>query len=122
MESEARFTGIDGLREVAALRHTILIDDRLRLEFLSNLSRLFREYEVPISNRVLGRLVPALPDELSDGDEEESREAASSKERRRAGSNKSRPPKPPKTSPKPPAIPPECPKPPKPSKPRKTSK
>jgi len=122
MESEARFTGIDGLREVAALRHTILIDDRLRLEFLSNLSRLFREYEVPISNRVLGRLVLALPDELSDGDEEESREAAASKERRRAGSNKSRPPKPPKTtkSPKPPAGPPECP--PKPSKPRKTSK
>ncbi len=122
MESEARFTGIDGLREVAALRHTILIDDRLRLEFLSNLSRLFREYEVPISNRVLGRLVLALPDELSDGDEEESREAAASKEQRRAGSNKSRPPKPPKTtkSPKPPAGPPECP--PKPSKPRKTSK
>jgi hypothetical protein len=108
MEPEARLTGIDGLREVAALRHTLLIDDRLRLEFLSNLSRLFREYEVPISNRVLGTLILALPDELSDGDDEESLETAPSKGRKKAGKKKRTPVKPPLNG-----KPPKSPRPPK---------
>jgi hypothetical protein len=50
VESEDYSDTPRGAREIAALRHTLLIDDRLRLEFLSNLSRLFREYEVPVSN------------------------------------------------------------------------
>src|SRR5258705_12825383 len=71
MESEGHLTSAQGSREVAAIRHTLLIDDRLRLEFLSNLSRLFREYEVPISNEVLSTLVIALPGELADGNDDD---------------------------------------------------
>jgi len=54
-------------REVAALRHSFHIDGRLRLEFLSTVSRLLREYEVPVSNELLASLVLAVPDELSNG-------------------------------------------------------
>jgi hypothetical protein len=45
VESQDNLNTPRGAREIAALRHTLLIDDRLRLEFLSNLSRLFREYD-----------------------------------------------------------------------------
>lgn len=64
---EDDLTAYEDLREIAALRHSFHIDGRLRLEFLSTVSRLLREYEVPVSNRLLSSLVLAVPDELADG-------------------------------------------------------
>jgi hypothetical protein len=67
LERQEDITAFDDLREVAALRHSFHIDGRLRLEFLSVVSKLLREHEVPVTNRLLGALVLAVPDELSDG-------------------------------------------------------
>ena len=67
MERQEDITGFADLREVAALRHSFHIDGRLRLEFLSVVSKLLREHEVPVTNRLLSTLIVAVPDELSDG-------------------------------------------------------
>lgn len=67
METEREITSYEDLREVAALRHSFHIDSRLRLEFLSVVSKLLREHEVPVTNRLLSTLILAVPDELPDG-------------------------------------------------------
>lgn len=67
MERQEDITPFEDLREVAALRHSFHIDGRLRLEFLSVVSKLLREHEVPVTNRLLSTLILAVPDELSDG-------------------------------------------------------
>lgn len=94
----------EDLREVAALRHSFHIDGRLRLEFLSTVSRLLREYEVPVSNRLLGSLVLAVPDELADGNGHENGfeplnlQAAKTAARgsaKKAATKRPKPPKPP---------------------------
>ena len=53
------------LREVAALRHNLHINGRLRLEFLGGLSKLLREYGVTANDELSGSLILALPYELS---------------------------------------------------------
>lgn len=65
MERENDLMFYENLREVAALRHSFHIDGRLRLEFLSTVSKLLREHEVPVSNRLLSSLVLAVSDELT---------------------------------------------------------
>jgi hypothetical protein len=53
------------LQDIAVLRHSIHINNRLRLETIASLSRLFREYQVPIKDELLGELILALPAELN---------------------------------------------------------
>jgi hypothetical protein len=69
MKGQAKSNGIEALREVAALRHTFHIDGRLRLEFLSTVSKLLRDHEVPVSNRLLSAMILAIPGELSEGED-----------------------------------------------------
>ena len=54
-------------RQVAALRHALHINSRLRLEFLAGLSKLFREHEVVAGDQLLSSLILAVPDELMNG-------------------------------------------------------
>src|SRR6266542_4460605 len=51
-------------REVATLRLKFQMNNRLRLESLAALSRVFREYDEVISDDLLASLVFAVPDEL----------------------------------------------------------
>jgi hypothetical protein len=57
------------LREVAALRHNLHINSRLRLEFLASISKLLRDYGISADDQLLSSLILAVPDELSAGDE-----------------------------------------------------
>jgi hypothetical protein len=50
--------------EAAKLRLKIRMNNRLKLESQALLSRLFREYDVPIADELLGALVFAVPYEL----------------------------------------------------------
>lgn len=52
------------LREVANLRLRFQMNQRLRLESLAALSKVFREYGEPIHDELLATIVPAIPDEL----------------------------------------------------------
>ena len=52
------------MMELAKLRLRLQMNSRLRLELLSAISRLFREYQEPIKDEVLSSLVFAAPDEL----------------------------------------------------------
>jgi hypothetical protein len=67
LETQEDQAAIEDLREIAALRHSFHIDGRLRLEFLSVVSKLLREHQVPVSNRLLSSLTLAVADELSNG-------------------------------------------------------
>src|SRR5205085_179814 len=53
------------LREIAALRHNLHINNRLRLEFLASISKLLRDYGITADDELLGSLILAVPDELS---------------------------------------------------------
>lgn len=53
------------LREIAALRHNLHINSRLRLEFLASLSKLLREYGISADDELLSSLILAVPGELS---------------------------------------------------------
>src|SRR5690349_6314537 len=53
------------LREIAALRHNLHINSRLRLEFLASISKLLRDYGITADDQLLGSLILAIPDELS---------------------------------------------------------
>jgi hypothetical protein len=52
------------LREIAALRHNLHINSRLRLEFLANISKLLRDYGISADDELLSSLILAVPDEL----------------------------------------------------------
>jgi len=54
----------ESLREISGLRLRFQMNNRLRLESLAALSKVFREYGEPISDQLLASLVLALPDEL----------------------------------------------------------
>ncbi|HVF50688.1 MAG TPA: hypothetical protein VNA19_11410, partial [Pyrinomonadaceae bacterium] len=54
----------ESLREVANLRLRFQMNQRLRLESLAALSKVFREYGEPIRDELLATIVPAIPDEL----------------------------------------------------------
>jgi hypothetical protein len=53
------------LREIAALRHNLHINSRLRLEFLASISKLLRDYGITADDQLLSSLILAVPDELS---------------------------------------------------------
>ena len=55
---------LESLREVESLRFRFQMNNRLRLEALAELSKLFREFGEPISDDLLSSLVFALPQEL----------------------------------------------------------
>ena len=55
---------LESLREVENLRFRFQMNNRLRLESLAELSKLFREFGEPISDDLLSSLVFALPQEL----------------------------------------------------------
>lgn len=50
--------------EIAALRHAFLVNGRLRVEFLGNLSKLLREHGIEVSAELLRKVELAIPDEL----------------------------------------------------------
>ena len=52
------------LREAARLRLRFQMNNRLRLESLAALSKVFREYGEPVSDDLLASLIFALPTEL----------------------------------------------------------
>src|SRR5688572_31161634 len=54
----------ESMREVSGLRLRFQMNNRLRLESLAALSKVFREYGEPISDQLLSSIVLALPDEL----------------------------------------------------------
>lgn len=53
------------LRGIAALRHNLHINSRLRLEFLASISKLLRDYGITADDQLLSSLILAVPDELS---------------------------------------------------------
>jgi hypothetical protein len=55
---------LESLREVENLRFRFQMNNRLRLESLAELSKLFREFGEPISDDLLSSVVFALPREL----------------------------------------------------------
>ena len=57
----------EALHEIAALRHNFHVNHRLRLEFLGNLSKLLRDYEIHASDELLGSLVLSVPEEILHG-------------------------------------------------------
>jgi hypothetical protein len=54
----------ESIREVSGLRLRFQMNNRLRLESLAALSKVFREYGEPISDQLLSSVILALPDEL----------------------------------------------------------
>ena len=52
------------LREIAALRHNLHVNNRLRLEFLANISKLLRDYGISADDELLSSLILAVPEEL----------------------------------------------------------
>jgi hypothetical protein len=52
------------LMEVAKLRLRFRMNNRLRLESLAMLSRIFREHQEPIADELLSSIVFAVPEEL----------------------------------------------------------
>ena len=54
----------ESLREVSRLRLRFQMNNRLRLECLAALSKVFREYAEPVSDELLSSLILALPNEL----------------------------------------------------------
>jgi hypothetical protein len=54
------------METVSRLRFTMQRNNRLRLEFLALLSKLFRDHQVEIEDELLARLVLAAPEELPD--------------------------------------------------------
>jgi hypothetical protein len=130
VERENDLMFYENLREVAALRHSFHIDGRLRLEFLSTVSKLLREHEVPVSNRLLSSLVLAVSDELTNENGHDTYAHSASTVDTQKAPGKPKPPqtqppgkpKPPQTQPpgkpKPPQTqPPGKPKPPHPAQP-----
>ena len=57
----------ESLREVENFRFRFQMNNRLRLECLAAISKVFREFDEPISDELLSTFVFALPQELVDG-------------------------------------------------------
>lgn len=57
-------TGEERMMEVAKLRLRFRMNNRLRLESLAMLSRVFRENQEPIPDELLSTIVFAVPEEL----------------------------------------------------------
>ncbi|MEO8436083.1 MAG: hypothetical protein ABI596_14375 [Pyrinomonadaceae bacterium] len=57
----------ESLREVENLRFRFQMNNRLRLECLAAVSKVFREFHEPISDELLSAFVFALPQELLSG-------------------------------------------------------
>ena len=57
-------TAHESLREVENLRFRFQMNNRLRLECLAAVSKVFREFGEPISDELLSAIVFALPQEL----------------------------------------------------------
>src|SRR5918911_57749 len=55
---------ITAQRKMEIIRYKFRTNNRLNLEFRSALSKLFRDYEQPVDDEILGRVTLALPDEL----------------------------------------------------------
>jgi hypothetical protein len=54
----------ESLREIFNLRLRLQMNNRLRLETLAALSKVFREYNEPLRDELLASVVLALPEEL----------------------------------------------------------
>ena len=54
----------ESLHEAARLRFRFQMNNRLRLECLAAVSKVFREFEAPLTDELLGSIVFALPQEL----------------------------------------------------------
>ena len=108
---------LDSLREVENLRFRFQMNNRLRLESLAELSKVFREFGEPISDNLLSSLVFALPQELVSNGHGYVQEAGDSPLEARVDGppQPPLPPESPKPGPKPgppqPPLPPESPKP-----------
>ena len=63
------------MMEAAKLRLRFRMNNRLRLESMAVLSRLFREHQEPIADELLSLLVFAVPEELVGEAEDTSRSA-----------------------------------------------
>ena len=57
----------ESIGEIAALRHALHVNHRLRLEFLGGLSKLLREYGLQVSDELLGSLILSVPEEVLNG-------------------------------------------------------
>jgi len=57
----------ESLREVENLRFRFQMKNRLRLECLAAISKVFREFDEPVSDELLSTFVFALPQELVNG-------------------------------------------------------
>ena len=105
---------LDSLREVENLRFRFQMNNRLRLESLAELSKVFREFGEPISDNLLSSLVFALPQELVSNGHGYVLEGGGPPLKARAD-GPPLPPESPKPGPKPgppqPPLPPESPKP-----------
>ncbi len=55
------------LRDVENLRFRVQMNNRLRLECLAAVSKVFREFEEPINDELLSSVIFALPQELISG-------------------------------------------------------
>jgi hypothetical protein len=55
------------LRDVENLRFRVQMNNRLRLECLAAVSKVFREFEEPINDELLSSVIFALPQELING-------------------------------------------------------
>ena len=53
------------ISDAALLRHAFQVRKRLQLEFLGSLSKLLREFDIKLEDRLLGTLLLASPDELA---------------------------------------------------------
>jgi len=53
------------IMEAAGLRLRLQMNNRLRLEVLAALSKVFREFGEPVSDELLASVVLAIPDELA---------------------------------------------------------
>ncbi|MFL6255234.1 MAG: hypothetical protein ACJ74T_09425 [Pyrinomonadaceae bacterium] len=91
----------NSVMEAAGLRLRLQMNNRLRLEVLAALSKVFREFGEPISDELLASVVLAIPDELVGYNGGSSN-----------ASNEHTLPSPPGTPPSPPAPPPLPPVPP----------
>ena len=101
------------IREVAGLRFRLQMNNRLRLESLAALSKVFRDFGEPVQDELLSSIVLAVPEELL-GEYSASPEHRWAKATQSRGGSKKKPPppRPPLPPPRPPMPPPRPPLPP----------
>jgi len=101
----------ESFRDVENLRFRFQMNNRLRLECLAAVSKVFRDFEEPIADDLLAGIVFALPEELVTANGNGNGHAYASGEQQ-PGVPPESPQQPtvPPESPKPPGVPPEYPK------------